>query len=341
MFTKFARFGIAAAGLLILIGSLVRVDTPAKAASLHHAGLVLRHSNGAIITRTVAFGEDAITGLDLLQRSGLGVIIDTTSGLGAAIAQIDGEGCNYPKESAFCKCQGRPCIYWNYYHQRGGAWVYSSLGASGSLIKDGDVDAWGWGDGSIGAQIPVIPFSSFYSPPQPTPTPIPPTATRMPPTPTPRPPTATRVPPTATLAPQDARSTSTVASARNTPPTNTVTPARDTPPTVSTATPIVGGASNPDVSPTISASACCADTQPTRTVMSGCCTNTPPATTAPIVALAPTDAPPSSTPTLPQPAPTATTAAPPANDPPIFGYAVFGIVALGLGGLWLWNSRKR
>lgn len=62
------------------------------------------------------------------------------------MCSIGGQGCAYPSQPCFCKCQGASCAYWNYLHLIDGAWRYSPIGAAGYTITDGAVDAWAWGD---------------------------------------------------------------------------------------------------------------------------------------------------------------------------------------------------
>ena len=181
----------------------------ARAQGANRVGLIVKHGDGSVITRCVAFDEPEISGYDVLVRAGLSVVVSGFSGVGAATCSIDGEGCS--AGNCFCQCQGNPCIYWAYYHLAGGQWQYSGLGASSHTVHSGDVEGWAWGEGRIGAggvQPPVIPFDQICAPPPtdtsaPTGTPMPPTAT-----PTPEPPTATPIPPTATPTPLPVAATS-------------------------------------------------------------------------------------------------------------------------------------
>ncbi len=182
----------------------------------HRAGLVIQYGDGRVETYCVAFDEPEITGLELLQRSGVPLIIDPSYAWGAAVCKIDGEGCDFPQESCFCQCEGADCRYWAYYHLQGNTWEYSNVGPSQYLVQPGDVDGWAWGPGLPGLATPppVIPFAAICAEtptPSPTPTGTPtPTATPSPtrtPTLTPSPtPTATPTPrptdtPTATPSP--------------------------------------------------------------------------------------------------------------------------------------------
>ena len=133
--------------LLITLVTVLLVPIPAQAQSLYQAGLIVQFPDGRVETACVEFSEGEITGVDLLNRSGLLVLLDYSSGLGAKICKIGETGCNYPGEDCFCRCQGLPCAYWNYWLLKDGQWAYSPLGAGSRRLGDGAVDGWVWGDG--------------------------------------------------------------------------------------------------------------------------------------------------------------------------------------------------
>ncbi len=159
----------------------------ARAQAGNRVGLVVTHGDGSTSTRCISFPEAEISGYDVLQRSGMSLVVAQSGGVGAAICAIDGEGCE--AGNCFCQCQGSPCVYWSYWHLSQGTWVFSSLGASSHRVRDGDVEGWRWGDGS---PPPVVAFDQICAPPS-TDTPVP-TSTPLLPTPTPVPPTATPLP---------------------------------------------------------------------------------------------------------------------------------------------------
>lgn len=112
----------------------------------YRAGLVIQHADGRVATYCVRFGEPSIAGLDLLDRAGVSIVVEV-SGLGTAVCAIEGQGCAYPAQPCFCRCQGADCAYWNYLHLVDGAWRYSPISVSGYTVTDGAVDGWAWGDG--------------------------------------------------------------------------------------------------------------------------------------------------------------------------------------------------
>jgi hypothetical protein len=170
-------------------------------------------------TACVQFAEEQITGLELLERSGIPVIAQV-SGMGAAVCKIGPDGCNYPAEGCFCKRDGPRAIYWAYYLRQGDAWVFANRSAGGVLVGDGDVQGWAWGlgDSAAGAMPPALGFdavcgSAAAAPAEPPPpTAAPPTAVPTEPAPTTAPPAAAptlapAVAPTTTLAPTEAPTT--------------------------------------------------------------------------------------------------------------------------------------
>ena len=138
--------GAAALPLFVLAGLLIGAPGVLRAQSGNRAGLVVVHGDGRVTTRCVPFAEDSISGLTLLQRSGLSLEVSGGAG-GATVCSIEGEGC--PAADCFCQCKGTPCIYWNYFYRaQGGPWTYAALGAMGRTVQPGDVDGWVWGEGS-------------------------------------------------------------------------------------------------------------------------------------------------------------------------------------------------
>jgi hypothetical protein len=174
------------------------VGASAAGAAANHAGLVVTFADRHSRMFCIEFAEDTISGLQLLQRSGLSVVT-SASGIGAAVCGIDGEGSNDPR-NCFSSCAGGSCAYWAYYQSVNNAWKFSQVGASQRVVRDGDIDGWAWGPGGVSSgATPEAPGEICAPPvtPSPAPTLTPPSATATP-SPSPSPiSTATR-PPTAT-----------------------------------------------------------------------------------------------------------------------------------------------
>ncbi|MGB9736903.1 hypothetical protein, partial [Chloroflexus sp.] len=102
----------------------------------------------------------SISGLELLERSGLPVI-SQQSRIGAAVCKIGDEGCDYPATSCFCAREQGRVVYWAFYLRDQDGWRYSNLGASNVRVGDGDLHGWAWGPGdtSGGAVPPDLTFA--------------------------------------------------------------------------------------------------------------------------------------------------------------------------------------
>jgi hypothetical protein len=153
--SKRSRSSVATCGRLALLGLVLLFQLapqagPVLADQPSQAGLVIRFDDGRLVTRCVAFQGGETTGSELLARSGLAIVIDSTHGGGITVCKIEGTGCDYPVDACFCQCMGNgPCGYWNYFYRQPGQeeWVYSPQGALIHQVKPGSVEAWVWGDG--------------------------------------------------------------------------------------------------------------------------------------------------------------------------------------------------
>lgn len=124
----------------------------------NRAALVIRYADGSIETRCVGFAEPSISGEELLLRSGLPIVMDYDAGAGGAVCRIRELGCS--AQDCFCRCQGKDCQYWAYYHWVDGAWQYSQIGASSYRVENGALEGWSWGPGnfSAGTEPPLVGF---------------------------------------------------------------------------------------------------------------------------------------------------------------------------------------
>jgi len=157
--------------LLLLVVALW--PAPARADEPNQAGLVIGFDGGRVETRCIAFEEEAISGDQLLARSGLDLILDTSGSMGLIICRIEDLGCDFPSQPCFCQCMGGgDCAYWNYFYRTPGAdtWTYSPLGAGLRKVEPGTVEAWVWGDGHT-PPAGDLTFDAICPPPTPTPLP--------------------------------------------------------------------------------------------------------------------------------------------------------------------------
>lgn len=106
----------------------------------NRAGVVVRSRDGGLDEYCVAFGEETITGVDLLERSGADAEMQTSK-LGTSVCRIDGTGC----ASGDCFCDYP--TFWGYwtFDDAKKEWTFAQAGAMERVVRDGSVDAWVWG----------------------------------------------------------------------------------------------------------------------------------------------------------------------------------------------------
>ncbi len=119
---------------------------------------MVRFDDGRVETRCVAFSENEIGGDELLTRSGINDVVLAPEG---TVCRIDGLGCS--SDECFCQCPFPQCLYWAYYRREGSNWLYSQQGAIYSIIRNGDVDGWSWGEGDFqsGVEPPDMNFEQI------------------------------------------------------------------------------------------------------------------------------------------------------------------------------------
>ena len=130
--------------LLLALAMLAQGSGANAQGKVHRAGLIVRFGDNSLVTRCVTFTEQNITGLEVLTRAGLSIVVDAGSSIGAGVCKIGRDGCDRGK-SCFCQCEGSTCAYWQYFHLANGAWKYSNLGAGLYQVNDGAVEGWAWG----------------------------------------------------------------------------------------------------------------------------------------------------------------------------------------------------
>ncbi len=146
------RRAVTITSILILLAAIFGVVL-AQADGPNKVALVVTHGDGQTVTKCVEFSEDQLTGLQVLEKSGLAMDYEV-QGMGATICKLDGEGCSYPGGPCFCQCQGSSCTYWSYWQMANGAWQYSSYGASNTHVSNGGVEGWIWGAGTTSSASP-------------------------------------------------------------------------------------------------------------------------------------------------------------------------------------------
>jgi hypothetical protein len=151
--------------VVALLGAATTVGVPAAHAQTDSRAVVIVSTGSGVHTSVIEF-SGTVSGMEALQLAGASPETITYGPLGQAVCKLYGAG----DEPVPGQCPGG----WVYYRAVGGAggWSQSSIGASNSVVHDGDVEGWGYGG--------APPFSSFCavagcSPPPTTP-PAPPAA---------------------------------------------------------------------------------------------------------------------------------------------------------------------
>jgi hypothetical protein len=142
------------AAVVLATGVLLQPGHDAVGESKNRAGLVVRYGDGRVEEMCVFFDEPTISGLELLERSGVTFVAERSS-LGSAICKIDGQGCDYPSEDCFCEYPN----FWGYWARDEGdaVWNFSDTGASDREIESGSMDGWSWGPNGA----PAPPLARF------------------------------------------------------------------------------------------------------------------------------------------------------------------------------------
>lgn len=149
--------------LFLCIIILLLLPAATRAQTTNRAGLVLLGSDGQVQTYCVAFSENTISGVELVQRAKLPLIVQP-SGNNAAVCKIGNDGCDFPAEDCFCRFGGgQRGEYWAFWQLNDAAWEYAQLGAGAARVKNGDVNGWAWGVGESGSglQPPVRTFEQI------------------------------------------------------------------------------------------------------------------------------------------------------------------------------------
>ncbi len=142
--------------LWLLLLTLLAVPVQAQSAP-NQAVLVVAYGDGQFESHCVSFAEESLSGYDLLQRSGVDLAVET-SGMGTAVCSINDNGC--PANDCFCQCRGADCEYWSFWQWQDGTWQYASIGAQVQTVRDGVMQGWTWGPGSV-TEAPPPPVVNF------------------------------------------------------------------------------------------------------------------------------------------------------------------------------------
>lgn len=131
--------------------------SPAPSAR-HRAALLVVFGDGSVREFCVPFGEERISGFDLLQRSGLDLRYEVHGGGDVTVCRIEGVGTDFPREDCFARCKNvnAGCVFWGYYRldAKTRQWTFPTIGAADAVVRDGAVEAWRWGEQGVGGGNP-------------------------------------------------------------------------------------------------------------------------------------------------------------------------------------------
>jgi hypothetical protein len=146
MHSQSRLFAYSAIALVALLLAMFGGTTNAMAADLSYAGVVVRHDDGRMSYAYVGFKETSITGVELLKRTGLEIVTAAFGGLGEGVCSIDEHGCPVTEcRMRVCQGPGENDPFWQYFRQSAlGEWKPVALGASSTMVRNGDIDGWSW-----------------------------------------------------------------------------------------------------------------------------------------------------------------------------------------------------
>jgi len=153
--------------LLALVFPLMSFGRANAQSDLGQVGLVIQFLDGRVEKKCISISKDPFSGYDALSASGYAIIADFSGAMGAAICKIAQQGCS--ADNCFCNTPN----YWAYWRlgqasNGESAWLYSTIGASQSILHAGDVDGWRFGEGIAPSEMPA--FADICQPATQTPT---------------------------------------------------------------------------------------------------------------------------------------------------------------------------
>jgi hypothetical protein len=112
----------------------------------NRAGMVIDYGDGTLTYAIVPFEEESISGLDLLERSGVPLVTVDFGGLGQAVCTIGERGCGVGEcRQRVCQSADPESPFWKYFRLEDGEnWTVLPLGASSAKVEDGSIEGWSW-----------------------------------------------------------------------------------------------------------------------------------------------------------------------------------------------------
>ena len=138
---------------MAIVLMLLLAPTGGEAAS-HQAGVIIDYGNGAQTWLWVPFASESITMTEILQRSGLDLVLVNSGTWGNAICKIESTGCDPAACRRLCQTTSSD-PFWHLLRLDGDTWRMSANGADGVAVHDGDVIALSWS-----TDVPTLPVVS-------------------------------------------------------------------------------------------------------------------------------------------------------------------------------------
>ena len=132
----------------------VAAFTEAACAGEHGSAVLVVDTGGGEYEMCVELNDDAVTGIELIRLAEKQHGLDYALGYGGqAVCQL----ANVPEPNPPDECfeQGEP--FWGYWRDQGSGWQWSGTGAGSTLVADGDVEGWAFGEGNNGESHPAPP----------------------------------------------------------------------------------------------------------------------------------------------------------------------------------------
>ena len=145
-----SRGTVAFVVIALIAAGFIRPGGPLATAqagdTINVSGIFVDYGDGRTSHAIVPFGEDTISGVELLRQSGLSLLSVEFGGMGEGVCAIEDTGCDLSAcRARLCQTGDPDSPFWQYVQRASdGTWQPAPLGASSSVIEHGNVDGWFW-----------------------------------------------------------------------------------------------------------------------------------------------------------------------------------------------------
>ncbi|MDQ3984933.1 MAG: hypothetical protein M3280_00300 [Actinomycetota bacterium] len=134
------------------------LTTEALCATENGSAVLVVDTGGREYELCVELNDDEVSGIELVQLAHQQHGLDYQLGYGGqAVCQL----ANIPEPNPPEECfeQGEP--FWGYWRDQGSGWQWSGTGAGSTLVSEGDVEGWAFGEGNNGDSHPTPPSADY------------------------------------------------------------------------------------------------------------------------------------------------------------------------------------